>query len=135
MVQRSGIDGEADYQLWARDNDNNAMGNMYATTVTPFNIPKPGISQNATMLMGGWPLLLQATGVMENLAFSPKVKLLWAKPPLDPNDPAIWNNPAAQAKVFDPTYEEGDVPDYGACANAGTALNGAVRYAQCVFSC
>ena len=137
MVQRSGTDGSADYQLWARDMANNAMGNMYATTVTPINVQKPGIPLNASMTMGGSPLLLQSTGFKNNLA---NVKLLWAQPPLDPNDPAIWNDPRARAKIFDPASEDPDLDgsatsDDGGCANAGSALNGAVRYAQCVFPC
>ena len=126
MVQRSGTDGSADYQLWARDQDNNAMGNMWATTVSPLNVQKPGNPINASMAMGGSPLLLQTEVFTPPFA---QATLVWATPPLDPNNPDIWADPKAQAKTFDPASGGGD------CIDAGNALNGAVRYAQCLFDC
>lgn len=134
MVQRNGTDGSADYQLWARDMDNNAMGNMYATTVSPIDDQKPGNPVNASMIMGRWPLLLQAE-VSE--AHSARVTLLWALPPLDPNNPAIWSDPRSRAQIamFDPASSNSPSPFQNSCIDAGNALNGAVRYAQCGFLC
>ena len=126
MVQRSGTDGSADYQLWARDEDNNAMGNMWATTVSPINDQKPGNPINASMTMGGMPLLLQAELFTPPIA---QVTLVWALPPSDPNDPLIWSDPEAPSRTFDPASGGGE------CHDAGNALNGAVRYAQCIFPC
>ena len=129
MVQRNGTDGSADYQLWARDMDNNAMGNMYATTVSPIDDKKPDHPVNASMIMGRWPLLLQAKKNEKNLA---KVKLLWTTPPLDPHNPAIWSDRRAQFTTFIPGNSDAG---FTGCADAGSALNGAVRYAQCAFDC
>ena len=128
MVQRNGTDGSADYQLWARDSANNAMGNMWATTVSPINVQKPGNPINASMDMGGSPLLLQAEVFTPGFA---QVTLVWATPPMDPKDPHIWTDPKAQTRTFDPA-SSGSGGDF---MHAGNATNGAVRYAQCYFRC
>ena len=128
MVQRNGTNGSADYQLWARDYDNNAMGNMWATTVSPVNVQKPGNPINASMDMGESPLLLQAEVFTPGFA---QVTLVWATPPIDPNDRHIWTDPKAQPRTFDPASGSGG----GHCFDAGKALDGAVRYAQCYFHC
>ena len=134
MVQRNGTDGSADYQLWARDYDSNAMGNMYATTVSPIDNQKPGNPINASMVMGGSPLLLQSEISPPHAA---KVTLLWATPPLDPTNPLIWSDPTAQSRIFDPASPsiKPNPTNIFNCFDAGNALNGAVRYAQCVFRC
>ena len=59
MVRRQGTDRSSDYQLWARDDDNNAMGNLYATTMWPIDAAEsPSNNVGATMLMGGSNLLV-----------------------------------------------------------------------------
>ena len=134
MVQRNGTDGSADYQLWARDQDNNAMGNMYATTVSPIDNQRPGVAINASMIMGGSPLLLRSEMFIPNVA---TVSLLWARPPMDPNDRRIWLDRDAGVLMFDPAAAAG-VSNAGythTCNDAGSALDGAVRYAQCIFDC
>ena len=132
MVQRNGTDGSADYQLWARDGDNNAMGNMYATTVSPIDVQKQGNAVNASMTMDGSPLLLQADVFTPHFA---QVTLLWATPPLDPNNQAIWSDPKVQVEIFDPASSDLASQARNGCMDAGNALNGAVRYAQCIFDC
>ena len=130
MVQHNGTDGSADYQLWARDNDNNAMGNMGPTTVWPIDDQSSDPAKNniaASMPMGGSPLLLRAA-----LSSAPplvQVTLVWATPPRDPTDPEIWSDKATPNALFDPAAK-GD-----RCTDAGNAVNGQVRYAVCSFDC
>ena len=128
MVSPDAADSGADYQLWARDNENNAMGNMGPTRVWPVDAQSPGANIAASMPMGGSPLLLQAA-----LSSAPplvQVSLVWATPPWDANDPQIFSNGSAPNAMFDPTSKAG-----GSCNDAGTATAGAVRYAICFFDC
>lgn len=116
-LQRSDPDGSADYQLWARDNSNNAMGNMPATNVFPLDGQVVGCNNLSIVQMGGSPLKLTA-----GLDSSPKysyVMLAWETP----GNPQGW---------FDPT--PGASPGSN-CKSAGTATNGAVTYFTCTFHC
>ena len=130
VVQRSDNDGSADYQLWARDSKNNAMGNMDPTTVRPLD----GTSSNAnaqtqpSIAMGGSPLQLWAMLSSENPAYS-VANLRWVVPPHDPSAP-LSDTTIPQA-MFDPTPGLGGGNN---CAPAGTAPNGVVYFA-CTFAC
>ena len=117
VVQRNGTEKGSDYQLWARDNDNNAMGDMKAETVWPVDAQQPNTSVAVTLLMGG--------------------SFLTIAPELSSYDPRIshvtleWKNAATQIVDFD--YA---APHFGDnCTDAGNALNGAVRYVTCFFDC
>lgn len=135
MVQRMADPKDAsngeDYQLWARDNENNAMGNMGPTTVWPIDAQSSTTTNiNASVPMGGSPLLLQAA-----LASAPplvQVSFVWATPPLDASDPTIFAKEGVPAAMFDPASKDGG--GYN-CVDAGMATGGAVRYAICFFQC
>lgn len=116
-LQRSAPDGSADYQLWARDNANNAMGNMPAATVFPDDGGADGSNNQSIVQMGGSPLTLWA---MQDT--NPKysdVMLEWETP----GKPQMW---------FDPAPGAGPGTN---CTSAGTATNGAVTYFTCNFHC
>ena len=116
-LQRGAPDGSADYQLWARDNANNAMGNMPATKVYPLDAEVPGGNNQSIVQMGGSPLTLSAM-IDTNPSYS-DVTLVWGIP----GNPQGW---------FDPTPGAGPGTN---CNSAGTATDGEVTYFECTFHC
>lgn len=136
VLQRNGTDGSADYMLWARDNLNNAMGNMAQTTVWPLDGIRSDtqtIAENMpTIAMGGHPLQLHAMSSSENPDYS-VVYLLWATPPRDPNNSSTWLDPGTPQAMFDPAAPAATLSS--TCAFAGSASNSAVVYATCFFDC
>lgn len=138
VLQRNNNDGSADYQLWARDNLNNPIGNMQnGTTVFPMDVMPVGKTiypgEEPVITMGGHPLLLSASKSSENPHYS-SVTLFWATPPRDPNNPAswLWLNATTPQAMFDPGKETST--DAG-CELYGTASGGAVIYFECYFDC
>ena len=128
MVRRQGTDKSSDYQLWARDNDNNAMGNLYATTMWPIDAAEsPSNNVGITMLLGGSNLLVQA-----ELSTPPSstVKLVWVLPPGDSKSPGVWQDNSLPNAMYDPATKGGFD-----CSESGSALDGAVRYVICFFDC
>ena len=119
VLQRNGTNGEADYQFWARDDDNNAMGNIGPTTVWPLDgLRIPGGNQYAITNMGQSPLKLFAM-----LGTPPQYSMAFLS----------WNGTADGTEVqFDPSPPVGP---QGACVPAGTATSGQVVYFTCVFDC
>ena len=129
MVQRQGIDLSSDYQFWARDDQNNAMGNIGPVTMWPIDAME-ALDDNvrALMPMGGSDLLVRAE--RSNSPTNAMVSFVWALPPWDPNNSSIWDDESAPHAMFDPT-----VAARGDCVDAGIALNDTVRYVQCFFDC
>ena len=106
------------------------MGNMGATTVWPLQAMDSSNSTTvAVMDMSGSRLLLRTE--VFNPGFT-QVELIWGDLSMDPNDPWLWNNTTDSA-IFDPHLKDPNV-EFN-CIAAGTALHGAVRYAQCYFTC
>lgn len=121
-MQRDDNDGSNDYQFWARDSANNAMGNMgVGAKIWPIDAmvsaPDGTNNQSITQTSGGSQLQLFAMRTT-NPQY-PQVMLAWP----DANTP--------QAS-FDTT--PGAAPG-GNCMFSGTATNGAVTYFQCWFPC
>lgn len=115
VLQRNDNDGGADYQFWARDNANNAMGNMGGTKVWPLD-GMTGVGQNNQSItnMGQSPLQLYA--------------MLGA----DPHNSAVFLVWGGSKVMFDPSPSVNAGAD---CNPAGTATNGAVIYFICFFLC
>ena len=133
MVQRRGTDNSSDYLLWARDNENNAMGNMGATTIWPFQLPDSPASNNvAVMDMSAARLLLLTWGDNSRLV---QGKLTWVAPNTDPTDPNVWNNVDLPQAMFQTDWGAPNNLNQEGCAVAGIASDGAVRYFKCNFSC
>ena len=135
VLQRNNNDGSADYQLWARDNLNNAIGNMQnGTTVFPLDKMKFGKTdqeEEPVILMGGHPLQLHTTLSSED-PNSSHTFLLWATPPRDPNNSTTWLDSGAPMVSYDSGAK---VPGGDGCEPYGTALDGAVIYFECYFDC
>lgn len=135
VLQRNNNDGSADYQLWARDNLNNPIGNMQdGTKVFPLDGKHDGESfaqDTPVVLMGGSPLQLHTTLSSED-PNSFHVFLVWATPPRDPKDPTTWLDPATPLVTFDSGAK---VPGGDGCEPYGTASDGAVIYFECYFDC
>ena len=116
VLQRRGTDLSSDYQLWARDNKNNAMGNMPATTVWPYDAKNSVTDQiQSAVLMGSSNIELNSSLSSMNPAYS-QVNLMWG----------------TQQAQYDPAPggNGGEL-----CSPAGTATNGAVVYFTCSFAC
>lgn len=133
VVLRDDLDGSGDYQFWARDNDNNAMGNMGAgAKVWPMDNDRSaenGGSTNSITQMGGYALQLYAM-----LATNPahaQVNLAWFNPPHTFGAPLGADSSLPQMS-FDTTPGGAS---FGSCYPAGNATNGAVIYFQCVLHC
>ncbi len=131
VVRRKRTDGGADYQVWARDNENNAMGNMPVTSV--WRLDDMGLDQTTAedtpaVLMGGSHLQLWAMSA-EDPSYS-VIHLRWATPPYNISLPVV--DSAVPQVMFDlsPTINAGDN-----CVFAGRATNGEVVYLICFFSC
>ena len=131
VARRDRTDGGADYQVWARDDKNNAMGNMPVTSV--WRLDDMGLDQTTAedtpaVLMGGSQLQLWAMSA-ENPSYS-VVYLRWATPPYTISLPM--NDTAIPQVMFDlsPNINAGDN-----CVSAGDATNGAVVYFICFFPC
>ncbi|KAF6220388.1 hypothetical protein HO133_003520 [Letharia lupina] len=130
-LQRNGTDGSADYQLWARDNLNNAMGNMSPTTVWPLDgmrSPADDSKNQSVIQMGGSPLQLWALEA-EDPNYS-MVYMRWVTPPHHLSAPL--NDTTIPQVSFDPNPK---MINTETCSSAGTALNGAVVYFICYFAC
>lgn len=115
VLQRKNRDSGADYEYWARDDQNNAMGNMGGgVTIWPVDAEVQGGNNQSTTLMGQSTLQLYSTlGTNANYSM---VRLQWEGWEVD-FDPSLPANP------------QGD------CFSAGTALAGAANYVQCFFDC
>ena len=109
-------DSGADYLLWARDNDNNAMGNMDATTIYPLDAMVPGGNTQSSTLVGGSPL-----------TFS--VQLGTVAPNRDMS--LSWNVSGTPGTSFDTSPGMGGTD----CNAAETATNGAVTYFEWIIDC
>ena len=131
VVRRERTDNGADYQVWARDNDNNAMGNMPVTSVWQLNDmgPDQTIAENTpAVLMGGSLLQLWAMPA-EDPNYS-VVSLRWATPPYD------IGLPLADTAVPQVDFDLSPATNRGwGCVKSGDATNGAVVYLRCFFSC
>ena len=131
MVLRQNTDRSSDYQVWARDDSNNAMGNLYATTMWPIDgAEAPGNNVGASMQMGGSDLLIQAQ--LSTTPPAAEVQLRWVL--ASKKDPWISNagqDPGLPSAIYDPASSgSGDN-----CVESGRALDGAVRYVICFFEC
>lgn len=115
-MQRSNTDSGADYLLWARDNDNNAMGNMDATTIYPIDAMVPGGTNQSVIPVGGSPLTFYV--MLGETPPNREVYLSWAVPGT-PNT------------SFDTSPGAGGA----GCNAAGTATNGAVTYFEWFIDC
>ncbi|KAM0802268.1 hypothetical protein BDR22DRAFT_843976 [Usnea florida] len=116
VVQRSNTDSGADYLLWARDNDNNAMGNMDSTTIYPIDAMVPGGNNQSIIPVGGSPLTLSV--MLGTVPPNREMFLSWA-------------GPGMPSTSFDTSPPAGGSD----CNAAGTATNGAVTYVEWFIDC
>ena len=137
VVQRHNGDGSGDYLLWARDSDNNAMGNMDQTNVWPIDgmTSSSDISSASMPMSDGLTLLLQPSLSVVSPHTDSQMDLLWVMPPHDPTNASIWSD------TSDPQMPQGQF-DPGAkgttgtnCNFAGSVPGSSVVYVQCAFSC
>ena len=116
-MQRSSTGSGSDYLLWARDNDNNAMGNMDATTIYPDDAATvPNALLQSITPVGGSPLTLNVS--LGTVPPNREIFLTWAVPGT-PNT------------SFDTSPGKGGKD----CNAAGTATNGAVTYFEWFIDC
>ena len=117
-MQRSNTDASADYLLWVRDNDNNAMGNMGATTIFPIDGMISGGNNQSIIPVGQSPLTIYSMLSMED----PNYRVIYLE----------WAVPGTPSTSFDAAPAARTGTD---CNFAGTATNGAVVYFEWFIDC
>lgn len=121
LLQRRNLDGSADFQLWARDNGNNAMGMMDATIW-----PLDNLGDNSGTAKDNMPVMPMGGSGLELSAM------------LSSNDPKayhvflFWGTPHEKIGA---AYDPAATPFGESCTKAGSATNGQVIYVSCTFDC
>ena len=116
VVYRYDNDGSGDYQFWARDDQNNAMGNMGGTKVWPLD---------------GASAVGQNTQSVTNMGQSPLV--LYSMRGTDPAYPTVMLTWAGAEVQFYTSPSDSNAGER--CNPAGTSGNGAAIFFICFFAC